>query len=67
MNILKKMSKINKGAVISITVKNEARNLPYLFKSLGEIKKTFLKGKGNAFKILGTPMWEPFKAAYAEP
>lgn len=37
------MSKINKGAVISITVKNEARNLPYLFKSLGEVKKTFLK------------------------
>lgn len=37
------MYKINKKTVISVAVKNEAKNLPYLFKNLYEIKKTFLK------------------------
>ena len=31
------------------------------------IKKIFLKDNGNALKILGTPICEPFKAAYADP
>jgi len=37
------MSKINKKTIISIAIKNEAKNLPHLFKNLDEIKKTFLK------------------------